>query len=68
MTRRTGFSPDGLEAVRTGQSTQIVCIDGLDFYEIVKNHAPLPETIKAKVRHAAETGHPYVPFRDLRVL
>ena len=64
----SGFSPDGLEAFRTGQPTQIVCIDGLDLYEIVQNRAPLREIIKAKVRHAAETGHPFVPFRNLRVI
>lgn len=62
----SGFSPDGLEAFRTGQPTQIICIDGLDLYEIIENRAPLRETIKAKVRHAAETGHPFVPFRNLR--
>ena len=61
----SGFSPHGLEAFRTGQPTRIVCMDGLDLYEIVANRAPLQETIRAKVRYAAETGRPYVPFRDL---
>ena len=63
----SGFSADGLEAFRTGQPTQIVCMDGLDLYEIVANLVPLREIVRAKVRLTAESGRSFVPFRDLRM-
>ena len=62
----SGFSSDGLEAFR-GQPTQIVCMDGLDLHETVTNRAPLAALIKAKVRRAAETGRPHVPFAELNI-
>lgn len=62
----SGFSQEGLQAFR-GQPTKIVCMDGLDLHEIVVNRAPFGETIKAKVRRAAETGRTHVPFQELRL-
>ena len=63
----SGFSSDGLQALRAGQPTQIVCMNGLDLHEIVNHRHSLQKAIKAKVRRAAETGDPHVPFRDLLV-
>ena len=59
----SGFTEDGLIAFGTAKS--IICMDGLELYETLDGCVPLADVIGLKVRHAAETGNPFVRFRDL---
>ncbi|PHQ78664.1 MAG: hypothetical protein COB69_09530 [Phycisphaera sp.] len=58
-----GFTREGLTAFGRGKS--VICMDGLDIYEILNNHLSLPVVIAAKARQAAETGCPFVSVREL---
>ena len=40
-------------------------MDGLDLYESLDRELPLNHVLSAKVRHAAETGLPFIRIRDL---
>lgn len=60
-----GFSDDGLEAFKMSNSF-IICMDGLDLFQILDDRIPLRKVIKAKARIAAETGNCFVRVRDLR--
>ncbi len=59
----SGFSEDGLTAFGRGNS--IVCMDGLDLYEMLDQNFALSEVLRQKVRRAAETGQPFVRLREL---
>jgi hypothetical protein len=59
----SGFTHDGLTAF--GRGKRVVCMDGLDLYEILRLRISFEETIAAKVRRAAETGRPFVSVREL---
>lgn len=59
----SGFSPEGLEAF--GRGKRVVCMDGLDLYEMLDKGLSFSEVISKKVRRAAETGNPFVRVRDL---
>jgi len=61
----TGFSPDGLVAFGRGQSTPIICMDGLDLSQIMQGRNSLTDVLRAKARRAAETGNPFVRATDL---
>lgn len=61
----SGFTPDGLEAFSRGRQTNLICIDGLDLYEVLQGGLSLPEVIERKVRRAAETNRAFVPVREL---
>jgi hypothetical protein len=61
----SGFTKDGLTAFKSGRSTQIICMDGLDLYETLSRGIPLTDVIARKVRRAAETGMPFVRVGDL---
>ena len=61
----SGFTEDGLTAFKSGRSTKIICMDGLDLYETLSRSLPLTDVIGRKVRRAAETGMPFVRVRDL---
>lgn len=58
-----GFTEDGLVAF--GRGKRVVCMEGLDLYEILNNGFSLTDLITLKVRRAAETGRPFVPYREL---
>jgi hypothetical protein len=58
----SGFTEVGLEVF--GRGKPILCMDGLDLYESLKNRN-LSEVIARKDRRAVETGRPFVPYRDL---
>jgi len=58
----SGFTDVGLEAF--GRAKPIICMDGLDLYESLRNRN-LAEVIAMKARRATETGRPYIPYRDL---
>ena len=59
----SGFSESGLTAFGRGNS--IVCMDGLDLFEMLDQNLTLSDVLRRKVRRAAETGQPFVPLRDL---
>lgn len=59
----TGFTEDGLVAF--GRGKRLVCVDGLDLYDIMHRGIALGEALERKIRRAAETGHPFARIRDL---
>jgi hypothetical protein len=61
----SGFSEDGLTAFGRGDATRIICLDGLELWQIIQNALDLSEVLSLKTRRAAETGRAYVPVRDL---
>ena len=61
----SGFTEDGLIAFGRGDSTRIICLDGLELFQIIDNKLNLSEVLSLKTRRAAETGRAYVPVRDL---
>lgn len=59
----SGFTDVGLEAF--GRSKRTVCMSGLDLCEMLMARDSFDEVMAKKVRKAAETGRPFVPYRDL---
>lgn len=59
----SGFTEDGLVAF--GRGKRVVCMDGLDLYEMLDRAIPLTHVLERKVRRAAETGSPFLRVRDL---
>ena len=58
-----GFTEDGLVAF--GRGKRVICMDGLDMYEMLDREIPLTQVLERKVRRAAETGSPFFRVRDL---
>jgi hypothetical protein len=61
----SGLTEDGLAAFAQGKQTNIVCMDGLDLFDVLSRKLDLREAIRRKVRSAAETNRAFVPIRDL---
>jgi len=59
----SGFTPDGLKAF--GRGKRVVCMDGLDLFEMLDRNISLSEVMSRKVRRAAESGEPFVRVREL---
>lgn len=59
----SGFTEDGLTAF--GRGKRVICMDGLDLYEMLNREIPLTQVLERKVRRAAETGAPFIRVRDL---
>ena len=59
----SGFSREGLDAF--GRGKRIVCMDGFDLSEILKQKLSFVNVMEAKVRRAAETGSPFASVREL---
>ena len=59
----SGFTDVGLAAF--GRGKRVICMDGLDIYEVLNREIPLNHVLDRKVRHAAETGSPFIRVRDL---
>lgn len=59
----SGFTQEGLESFGNGK--RIICMDGLDLYEIFHNRRSFVEVLRLKLRAAVETGRPFVSVRDL---
>jgi hypothetical protein len=59
----SGFTDDGLVAF--GRGKRVICMDGLDLYEMLDREIALNQILERKVRRAAETGSPFVRVRDL---
>lgn len=60
---QSGFTEDGLQAF--GRGKRVICMDGLDLYDILNRGLFLNEVLARKVRRAAETGAPFLRVRDL---
>ena len=60
---QNGFSDVGLGAFGRGKS--IVCMDGLDLYEMLDGSIEFSQVVARKVRRAAEIGHAFVRVREL---
>ena len=60
---KSSFTDDGLTAF--GRGKRVICMDGLDLYEMLDRELPLTQVLERKVRRAAETGSPFVRVRDL---
>jgi len=61
----SGFTEDGLQAFSRGRRTNLICMNGLDLYEVLSNRHSLPRVLDAKARRAAETNAAHVPLREL---
>nr|WP_236773806.1 restriction endonuclease [Agrobacterium tumefaciens] len=59
----SSFTDDGLVAF--GRGKRVICMDGLDLYEMLDRELPLTQVLERKVRRTAETGSPFVRVRDL---
>ncbi|MBN3556787.1 restriction endonuclease [Sphingomonas yabuuchiae] len=59
----SGFTEVGLAAF--GRGKRVICMDGLDLYEMLDREIPLNHVLERKVRRAAETGSPFIRVRDL---
>jgi restriction endonuclease Mrr len=59
----SGFTDDGLHAF--GRRKSVICMDGLDLYEILNRNLSFVHVLDSKVRRAAETGLPFARVRDL---
>ncbi len=57
----------GLEAFGRGRQTNLICMDGLDLYEVLARRVSLVAILDEKARRAAETHRAHVPFRELTV-
>lgn len=64
----SGFTPDGIDAFGRGRRTNLICMDGLDLYEVLSRRVSLVAVLDAKARRAAETNAAYVPVRELTLL
>ena len=62
---QSGFTPAGLSAF--GQGKSVVCMDGLDLYEILDQQLDFADVLSLKVRRAAETGQAFIRLRDLNM-
>ncbi|WP_457578698.1 restriction endonuclease [Ensifer adhaerens] len=60
----SGFTMPGLDAFHQGRSS-IICMDGFDLHQTLSRQLPLDRVIAKKARRAVETGHVFVPVRDL---
>ena len=61
----SGFTEDGLAAF--GRGKRVICMDGLDLFDMLDRNLPLDQVLERKVRRAAETGLPFERIRDLFV-
>lgn len=59
----SGFTEDGLVAF--GRGKRVICMDGLDLYEMLEREISLVNVLERKVRRAAETGSAFIRVRDL---
>lgn len=61
----SGFTDDGLAAF--GKGKRVICMDGLDLYEMLDKNLSFGEVVSKKARRAAESGNPFARVRDLYV-
>jgi hypothetical protein len=63
----SGFTVDGLEAFSRGRQTNLICVDGLDLYEVLSRKVSLIDVLEEKARRAAETNRAFIAVRDLNL-
>jgi len=63
FTSESGFTEDRIHAFGSGR--RVVCMDGLDLYEMLDRHLSFSDAMARNVRRAAEKGHPFVPLREI---
>jgi hypothetical protein len=61
----SGFSADGLEAFGRGDATRIICINGLELWQIFTHTLDFAEVLSLKTRRAAETGRAHFSVGEL---
>jgi hypothetical protein len=61
----SGFTEEGLIAFERGDATRIICLDGLELWQIVTEKLNLADVLALKARRAAETGRAHFPVREL---
>lgn len=59
----SGFSKEGLTAF--GRGKRVVCMDGLDLYDMLDRQLSFADVMQRKVRRIGESGEPFVRVRDL---
>jgi len=59
----SGFTEEGLHAF--GRAKRLVCMDGLDMWDMLDRQIPLNVVLERKIRCAAETGEAFARVRDL---
>ncbi len=59
-----GFSPDGISAHSSGRKV-LLLMDGSDIMAVLDGRIELPELLKRKRRHAAQTGEIYMRYQDM---
>ncbi len=59
----TGFTDEGLDAF--GRGKRVICMDGLDLYEMLQRGLPLDHVLDRKIRRAAENGLAFNRVREL---
>ncbi len=59
-----GFSPDGISAHSSGRKV-LLLMDGSDIMAVLDARIELPELLKRKRRHAAQTGDIYIRYQDM---
>ncbi len=60
-----GFTGDGLDAYRTGRSSRILLMEGMDLFFVLSAAVGLRELLAAKDRRAVEEGRAFVPVTEL---
>jgi hypothetical protein len=48
-----------------GRGKRVICMDGLDLYDLLDLAITLEQALDLKVRRAGETGLPFLRIRDL---
>ena len=59
-----GFTDVGLQAFGRA-AKRVICMEGQDIFEALDRNIPIDTVLERKVRHAAETGLPFAPLRQL---
>ena len=59
----SGFTESGLRSF--GRGKRVVCMDGLDLFEMLDRNLSFAEVLAKKISRAAETGAPFVRVREL---
>jgi hypothetical protein len=59
-----GFTDDGLAAIRRSRPS-VILVDGEDLALVLQGLVDLRDLLKRKLRHAAQTGDPYLHARDI---
>lgn len=60
----SGYSEDAVEAVRLGKTLNAILFGGEDFRACLRENGGFSKVLRAKLRHAAETGEIYYPYES----